>query len=95
MKGIYSARAFVGWYNGQPDYANLKPRLDSSSNAVVIGQGNVSLDITRILLSNIDALRRTDITEEALQTLSRNRVKNVEIFGRRNLMQVRSSLSDK
>lgn len=94
LNGIYSARAFVGWYNGQPDYANLRPRLDSSSNAVVIGQGNVSLDITRILLSDVDALRRTDITEEALQTLSRNQVKNVDIFGRRNLLQVKSSSSE-
>ena len=82
----------MGWYNGQPDYADLKPRLDGSSNAVVIGQGNVSLDIARILLSDIDSLRKTDITEEALQTLSQNKVKNVEIFGRRNLMQVRSPL---
>lgn len=94
LNGIYSARAFVGWYNGQPDYANLRPRLDSSSNAVVIGQGNVSLDITRILLSDVDALRRTDITEEALETLSRNQVRNVDIFGRRNLLQVRSSSSE-
>lgn len=89
LNGVHSARAFVGWYNGQPDYANLEPQLNRSENAVVIGQGNVSLDITRILLSNIDALRKTDITEEALEVLSRSRVRNVEIIGRRNLLQVR------
>ena len=92
LDGVFSARAFVGWYNGQPDYANLKPRLDNCNNAVVIGQGNVSLDITRILLSDVDSLRRTDITEEALQVLSRSQVKNVEIFGRRDLLQVRDPL---
>lgn len=88
LNGVYSARAFVGWYNGQPDYADLRPQLDSCNNAVVIGQGNVSLDITRILLSNVDTLRTTDLTEEALQVLSQSQVKNIEIFGRRSLLQV-------
>ena len=92
LNGVYSARAFVGWYNGQPDYADLKPRLDNCNNAVVIGQGNVSLDITRILLNNVDTLRKTDVTEEALHVLSQSQVKNVEIFGRRNLLQVRNYL---
>jgi adrenodoxin-NADP+ reductase len=89
LKGIYSARAFVGWYNGLPEYADLAPDLSQGEEAVVIGQGNVALDVTRILLSDVDALRKTDITEVALEALTRNRVKSVRVVGRRGPMQVR------
>ena len=88
LKGIYSARAFVGWYNGLPEYANLAPDLYNGEEAIVIGQGNVALDVARILLRDVDALRKTDITEAALETLTRNRVKNVRVVGRRGPMQV-------
>jgi len=88
LKGIYSARAFVGWYNGLPEYANLAPDLNNGEQAIVIGQGNVALDVARILLSDIDTLRKTDITEAALEALTRNRVKNVRVIGRRGPMQV-------
>jgi adrenodoxin-NADP+ reductase len=88
MKGIYSARAFIGWYNGLPQYADLVPDLSQGNEAVVIGQGNVALDVARILLSDVDMLRNTDITESALETLSKNRVKSVRVIGRRGPMQV-------
>ena len=89
MKGIYSARAFVGWYNGLPEYANLEPNLGAGEEAVVIGQGNVALDVARILLSDVDRLRKTDITDQALAVLSKSRVKRVRVVGRRGPMQVR------
>jgi adrenodoxin-NADP+ reductase len=88
LKGIYSARAFVGWYNGLPEYANLAPDLHNGEEAIVIGQGNVALDVARILLRDVDALRKTDITEAALEALTRNRTKNVRVVGRRGPMQV-------
>jgi adrenodoxin-NADP+ reductase len=88
LSGVYSARAFVGWYNGLPEYANLNPKLDAGEEAVVIGQGNVALDVARILLTDVDALRKTDITEQALETLARSRVRSVKIIGRRGPMQV-------
>lgn len=88
LKGVYSARAFVGWYNGLPEYADLAPELDRGEDAVVIGQGNVALDVTRILLSPLEALRKTDITEEALEVLSRSRVNKVRVVGRRGPGQV-------
>jgi adrenodoxin-NADP+ reductase len=88
LKGIYSARAFVGWYNGLPEYADLAPDLSQGEEAVVIGQGNVALDVARILLSDVDALRKTDITEVSLEALTRNRVKSVRVVGRRGPMQV-------
>ncbi|KAF4547912.1 Hypothetical protein D9617_34g040920 [Elsinoe fawcettii] len=87
LGGIYSARAFVGWYNGLPEYADLKPDLEQSDTAIVIGQGNVAMDVARILLSPLSRLRETDITEEAMDRLSRNKVKNVKIVGRRGPLQ--------
>ncbi|KAK8206991.1 hypothetical protein IWZ01DRAFT_438565 [Phyllosticta capitalensis] len=87
LNGVYSARAFVGWYNGLPEFANLNPRLDAGEEAVVIGQGNVSLDVARILLCNLDELRKTDIAEHAVSALSKSRVKSVKIVGRRGPWQ--------
>lgn len=88
LKGIYSARAFVGWYNGLPEYADLAPDLTLGEEAVVIGQGNVALDVARILLTAPDALRKSDITEAAVNALVKSRVKRVKIVGRRGPFQV-------
>lgn len=88
LKGIYSARAFVGWYNGLPGYADLSPDLEAGEEALIIGQGNVALDVARILLTDIEKLRNTDITCRALDGLSKSRVKRVRIVGRRGPMQV-------
>lgn len=86
--GVESARSFVGWYNGHPNYRNLTVPLDDTDTAVVVGQGNVALDIARILLSPIDELRKTDITEYALEELSKSRIKHVHVVGRRGPVQV-------
>lgn len=88
LKGIYSAREFVGWYNGLPEYADLAPDLTQGDEAVIIGQGNVALDVARMMLENVDVLRKSDITESAIETLSKSRVKRVHIVGRRGPMQV-------
>ncbi|KAM3505514.1 hypothetical protein MY11210_007930 [Beauveria gryllotalpidicola] len=74
LQGIYSARQFVGWYNGLPDCAGLEPDL-SGDEAVVIGQGNVALDVARMLLEDVDVLRKTDITQHALQQLAQSNIK--------------------
>ncbi|KAK0658481.1 NADPH:adrenodoxin oxidoreductase [Lasiodiplodia hormozganensis] len=94
LEGVYSARAFVGWYNGLPEYANLNPLLETAKEAVVIGQGNVALDVARILLSNVDELRKTDIAEHALEKLSRNKVDSVRIVGRRGPMQAAFTIKE-
>lgn len=88
LQGIYSARAFVGWYNGLPEYADLTPNLSKGEEAIVVGHGNVALDVARMLLSDVDTLRNTDITEVALEALARKRVKRVRVVGRRGPMQV-------
>ncbi|PSK37344.1 hypothetical protein B9Z65_2086 [Elsinoe australis] len=87
LDGFHSARTFVGWYNGLPEYAGLMPDLERTDKAVIIGQGNVAMDVARILLSPLSRLRETDITEEAIEVLSRSRVKDVRIVGRRGPLQ--------
>jgi adrenodoxin-NADP+ reductase len=88
LSNVYSARSFVGWYNGLPHHRELMPDLESTDTAVVIGQGNVALDIARMLLSPIDVLRKTDVTDYALEALSKSRIKHVHVVGRRGPLQV-------
>jgi adrenodoxin-NADP+ reductase len=88
LPGVFSAREFVGWYNGLPQFQDLKPQLLEGDQAVVIGQGNVAMDVARILLTPVDTLRSTDITEQALQILSESKVRSVRVVGRRGPVQV-------
>jgi adrenodoxin-NADP+ reductase len=92
LPGIYSARSFVGWYNGLPQFQGLKPNLRAGEQAVVIGQGNVALDVARILLSPVDALRSTDIADQAIQALSESKIRSVRVVGRRGPVQVSCTL---
>ncbi|KAI1142221.1 nucleotide-binding domain-containing protein [Hypoxylon sp. FL0543] len=94
LKGIYSAREFVGWYNGLPEYANLAPDLTRGDEAVIIGQGNVALDVARMLLENVDVLRKSDITQAAIETLSKSRVRRVHVVGRRGPMQAAFTIKE-
>ncbi|KAI5284031.1 NADPH-adrenodoxin reductase [Ascosphaera aggregata] len=94
LRGVHSARSFVGWYNGLPDHRDLDIDLSSSEDAVVIGNGNVALDVARILLSNVDDLRKTDIAEHAIEQLKSSRVKRVRVIGRRGLMQASFTIKE-
>lgn len=86
LPGSWSARAFVSHYNGHPDFAT--PRLElGHERAVIVGNGNVALDIARILTSPVPALARTDIAETALQALRASRVREVVILGRRGPLE--------
>lgn len=91
LPAVYSAREFVAWYNGLPGFSDLKPQLDLTSSAVIIGQGNVALDVARVLLTDVDKFRKTDMPEYAVDALSKNRVKTVHVVGRRGAMQVNLS----
>lgn len=93
LKGVYSARDFVGWYNGSPENSNLNPNLDTGDEAVIIGQGNVALDVARTLLTEVDVLKKTDMTDYALASLAKSKIKRVHIVGRRGPMQVRKLTS--
>ena len=86
LEGVYSAGDFVGWYNGLPSHKDMKFDLDSD-NAVIIGHGNVALDVARMLLTPPDELAKTDITDHALAALEKSLIKNVYIVGRRGIIQ--------
>jgi ferredoxin--NADP+ reductase len=81
-----TATDFVGWYNGHPDFTNLDPRFDHEC-AVIIGQGNVAIDVARILLSDHARLAKTDIADHALEALRHSRVRRVHLVGRRGPIQ--------
>ncbi|XP_032769645.1 NADPH:adrenodoxin oxidoreductase, mitochondrial [Rattus rattus] len=93
LPGVVSARAFVGWYNGLPENQKLAPDL-SCDTAVILGQGNVALDVARILLTPPEHLEKTDITESALGVLRQSRVKTVWIVGRRGPLQVAFTIKE-
>ncbi|MGV8873855.1 MAG: FAD-dependent oxidoreductase [Rhodococcus sp. (in: high G+C Gram-positive bacteria)] len=77
-----SAHEFAGWYNGHPDAADKQFDL-SGTRAIVVGNGNVALDMARILLTDPARLAETDIAPHALEALRRSRVEEVQILGRR------------
>lgn len=87
LKGILSAREFVWWYNGHPDARNLDPDLKSIDTAVILGQGNVALDVARILLRPTTELATTDIASHALSTLEESSIRVVYLVGRRGPAQ--------
>ncbi|KAE8853938.1 hypothetical protein HRS9122_00930 [Pyrenophora teres f. teres] len=87
LPGVYSARSFVAWYNGLPEFKSLNPNLQAGEQAVVIGQGNVALDVARMLLTPVHVLQKTDIAEQAIQTLSESKVHSVRVVGRRGPIQ--------
>ncbi|EMR08849.1 hypothetical protein PNEG_02636 [Pneumocystis murina B123] len=94
LRGIYSAQSFVGWYNGHYEYQELNPDLESSDVAVIVGHGNVALDIARILLSDPNVLSKTDITKRALEGLRRSKIKHVKIIGRRGPLQMSFTINE-
>uniref|UniRef100_A0A3B5A873 NADPH:adrenodoxin oxidoreductase, mitochondrial n=1 Tax=Stegastes partitus TaxID=144197 RepID=A0A3B5A873_9TELE len=93
LAGVYSAKDFVGWYNGLPNCRELSPDL-SCETAVILGQGNVALDVARILLSPVDILKKTDITQPALEALAESQVRRVLIVGRRGPMQIACTIKE-
>ncbi len=86
IKGSHTATEFVGWYNGHPDYQNRNFNLDADSVAI-IGQGNVAIDVTRILAKTPEELASSDITENALTKLKTSKIKNIYLIGRRGPVQ--------
>jgi ferredoxin--NADP+ reductase len=88
LVGSHTATEFVGWYNGHPDYRDRVFDL-SAEVAVVIGQGNVAMDVSRILSKTVDELRETDITDYALEALAESRIREVHLIGRRGPVQAK------
>jgi ferredoxin--NADP+ reductase len=86
LSGSYPATAFVGWYNGRPDYRDMQFDL-THARVVVVGNGNVAMDVTRILVTDPNELAKTDIADYALEALRQSKVREVVMLGRRGPVQ--------
>ncbi|WP_396919303.1 FAD-dependent oxidoreductase [Mycolicibacterium sp.] len=86
LPGSVAAVDFVGWYNAHPRFGEMTPNV-SGSRAVVVGNGNVALDVARILVSDQKALAHTDIADHALASLDARGVEEVLVIGRRGPLQ--------
>ena len=86
LEGSLSATEFVAWYNGHPEFED---RLDKvhAERVVVVGMGNVAVDVTRILAKSTDELRGTDIADHALDVLEESPVTDIYMLGRRGPAQ--------
>lgn len=82
LPGTATATEVVAWINGHPDHTDLPVRLDHE-RVVIVGNGNVALDVARVLTSDPDALARTDISDHALAALRSSAVQEVVIAARR------------
>jgi ferredoxin--NADP+ reductase len=78
----YAATDFVGWYNGHPDFRDLRFDL-SGERAVVVGAGNVALDVARMLMLTERELASTDIADHALEVLATSQIREVQVIARR------------
>src|SRR6202050_1736996 len=87
LPGSHAATDFVGWYNGHPDHTDLEFDLLSAERAVVIGNGNVAIDVARMLVLAPEELAPTDTADHALEVLARSSVREVVIVGRRGPAQ--------
>src|SRR5262249_45232253 len=82
LAGTGTATELVAWINGHPDFTELPVDL-SHERVIVVGNGNVALDVARVLTANPDELAHTDISDHALQALRASRVQEVVIVARR------------
>ncbi|MBC2776770.1 FAD-dependent oxidoreductase [Parasphingopyxis marina] len=87
LPGVIGSAAFVGWYNGHPDFVDLDPPL-SGRHVVVIGNGNVALDVARILSKTPDEFAGSDIVHHALARLEQAKTEQVTLLGRRGPHQI-------
>jgi len=87
LGNVFGSAAFVGWYNGHPEFAALAPDL-SGKTAVVIGMGNVALDVTRILAKTREEFAGSDIVGHALEALVASKLQRIVVLGRRGPHQI-------
>ncbi len=93
LAGSHAATEFVGWYNGHPDYRDLKFDL-SQERVAVIGNGNVAMDVARILSQTADELAGTDIADYALEALANSKVREIYLLGRRGPAQAKFTAAE-
>jgi ferredoxin/flavodoxin---NADP+ reductase len=86
LEGSHPATRFVAWYNGHPDHRNYAVDL-SADRAVVVGVGDVSMDLSRMLLEDPTRLATTDVADHAISAFRESRVREVVVLGRRGPSQ--------
>src|SRR6266513_3806682 len=86
LSGSWSATEFVAWYNGHPDYQELGFDLNVG-RALVIGNGNVALDVARMLALTAEELAPTDTTDPAIDAIGSSRISDIVVVGRRGPAQ--------
>ncbi|HVW30104.1 MAG TPA: FAD-dependent oxidoreductase [Polyangiaceae bacterium] len=86
LSGSHPATSFVAWYNGHPDFVDYPVALDAE-RAVIVGVGDVAMDLTRMLLQGHERLAKTDIAEHALEVFRKSRVREVVLVARRGPAQ--------
>ncbi len=87
LGNVFGSAAFVGWYNGHPDFADIGPDF-SGKHAVVIGNGNVALDVARILAKTRTEFTGSDIVNHAIDGLDASNIARITILGRRGPHQI-------
>src|ERR671917_63720 len=87
LPGVIGSAAFVGWYNGHPEFAGLEPPLDVSA-AAVVGNGNVALDVARILSKTPAEFVGSDIVAHAFEALGNSAIRDIHLLGRRGPHQI-------
>lgn len=87
LKNVLSASSFINWYNGYPGFQNLDVNLDCET-CVLVGQGNVAVDVARMLLSPLSLLQQSDMSSYAVERLRKSKVRRVCLVGRRGPLQV-------
>ena len=80
--GVHGSAAFVGWYNGHPDFRDLEPDLNTQS-AVVIGNGNVAVDVARVLLRSPRGMAESDLPDHVADLIHSAPITDVHMVGRR------------
>lgn len=83
LLGSFGASDFISWYNGNPNYSNTWDL--SAKKIAIIGNGNVAIDITRILSKQAEDLRDTEIPDHVYQELKSSSLQDIHIFGRRDI----------
>lgn len=87
LGGVHSATEFVGWYNAHPDHRSHTFDLARARSVAIVGNGNVAMDVARILLASPDHLASTDIADHAVAVLRQSQVREVVLLGRRGPAQ--------
>ncbi len=85
---VHGSAAFVGWYNGHPDFAALDPDLGVETVAVV-GNGNVAIDVARVLVKTQEEMAESDLASHAAAAIHASPIKSVHLIGRRGPVEAK------